>query len=346
MNISGLANYRMPAEFDEHACCWMAWPRQDDNIPGLLEAQQRIYADVANAITAFEPVNLLVDPAGLSSARALCNPGVTLHPFPIDDAWLRDNGPTFVIGDDGRLGGIAWRFNGWGNKFDCARDARVARFIIEETGAECFESSLVLEGGSITIDGQGTLMATEQCLLNPNRSALEKADIEWLLSHHLGIKKFIWLKQGLCEDTITDGHVDLVAAFVGPARIMALVTHDETDVNHAVLMENLAVLKQSTDAVGRSLEIIEVEQARALELGDLGKGLDVARNACRSYLNFYFANNAVILPGLDGGEYDHLAKSVFAKAFPDRKIVQIHAPHLYLRGGNIHCITQQQPQTS
>lgn len=337
-------NFYMPAEFMEHECCWMAWPCQDDNIPGLLKAQQRIYADVANAIAAHEPVNLLVDPSGMKSAKAYCGTGVNLLPFRMDDAWLRDNGPTFVINDDGRLGGIAWRFTGWGNKFDCAQDAKAAKFIIEKAGAEFFESFLVLEGGSITVDGEGTLITTEQCLLNPNRSGLGKPEIESILSDYLGVKKIIWLKRGLAEDSITDGHVDLVASFVGPGRVMALVTLDVDDVNFAILRENLSLLKQSTDAAGRQLEIIAVEQAAAVNLGRRENGLEPADGLCRSYINFYLANNAVIIPGLDGGIFDRKARRVFKQTFPDREVVQVYAPHLYLRGGNIHCITQQQPK--
>ncbi len=338
-------NYYMPAEFAEHECCWMAWPCQDDHVPGLLEVQHRIYADVANAIAAYEPVNMLVDPTGIAFAKARCGPGVNLIPFPLDDAWLRDNGPTFVIDDDGRIGGIAWQFNGWGNKFDCEKDAKAAGFIIAKAGAEYFESSLVLEGGSITVDGEGTLIATEHCLLNSNRSGLGKPEIESILLDYRGAKKIIWLKRGLSEDTITDGHVDLVASFVGPARVMALVTHDEDDANFAILRENLSLLKQSTDAAGRRLKIVEVEQADAANLSLLGKGLKPTDELCRSYINFYFANNAVIIPGLDGGIFDRKARNVFEQTFPDREIVQIYAPHLYMRGGNIHCITQQQPKT-
>ena len=339
------SNYSMPAEFAEHECCWMAWPCQDDQVPGLLEVQHRIYADVANAIAAYEPVNMLVDPTGIAFAKAHCGPGVNLIPFPLDDAWLRDNGPTFVIADDGRLGGVAWQFNGWGQKFACAKDARAAGFIIEAAGAECFESPLVLEGGAITVDGEGTLIATEQCLLNANRSGLGKYETESVLSDYLGAQKIIWLKRGLSEDAITDGHVDLVASFVGPGRVMVLVTHDEDDVNFALLRENLSLLKQSTDAAGRRLKIVEVEQADAADLSLLGKGLKPAGELCRSYINFYFANKAVIIPGLDGGAFDRKARKVFEQTFPDREIVQIYAPHLYMRGGNIHCITQQQPKT-
>ena len=337
-------NYYMPAEFQEHECSWMSWPCEDDGIPDSLEAQHRIYADVANAIVNYEPVNMLVDPGTIEIARAHCDPRIDLIPCPLDDAWLRDNGPIFVVSEEGRLGGVAWQFTGWGGKAKFEKDAKVAPFVLKHAGARLFRSSLVLEGGSITVDGEGTLIATEQCLLNPNRSGCQKEEIEMILADYLGIKKIIWLKKGLVGDEYTDGHVDLLVSFARPGCVMASITHNSDDPDYDILQDNLANLKNSTDAAGRKLDVIEVELAPGAIWRQPRNDVYTTNRLCGSYINFYFANGAVIIPGLDDDKFDKNARAVFERTFPDRDVVQVPTLFLYVRGGNIHCITQQQPK--
>ncbi|MBX6320920.1 MAG: agmatine deiminase family protein [Rhodospirillaceae bacterium] len=326
--------FAMPAEWEPQARCWMAWPCRGQTWGDQLGAARQAYAEVAQAIGGFEPVTMVARPKQIAEVSLVT--GVSALPLPIDDSWLRDNGPTFVRNAAGEVAGVHWRWNAWGGKYaEHERDAEVAQAILDHLKMRRYAASFVLEGGAIHSDGQGTVLTTESVLLNPNRNpGMTKADMEEQLGLFLGARKVIWLGQGLKDDD-TDGHVDNLACFVRPGVVMALTTSDTTDDNYAALADNLARLRAATDAAGRSLEIIEVEQPRP-RLGRDGRRMTM------SYINFFIANDAVIVPAFEDPQ-DRRAFEACAKAFPDRQVVQVPASDIVYGGGGIHCITQQQP---
>lgn len=330
----------MPAEWEKHQRTFLEWPVRDSLIrPENYEEVCEGYAQVARAVSAFEPVTVIVNPDTEQEARKLCGPAVELLKIPHDDAWARDNGPTFVRDGTGALRGISWRFNAWGEKykpFDL--DDAAAGRILEHYGIPCMEVPMVLEGGSIHVDGEGTLLTTEQCLLNPNRNpGLTRAQIEDRLKQSLNVSRILWLKNGLFGDE-TDGHVDNVACFVRPGVILMQVCHDPKDPNYEITQKNREVLEQETDAQGRKLTVVEIPQPPARYYrGD---------RLTLSYLNFYFVNGGIILPvfGGDAAQTDRAASDTLKELFPDRKIVGVDGMPLIKEGGNVHCITQQMPE--
>jgi agmatine deiminase len=327
----------MPAEWASHDACWMAWPCRDSLWGDGLEAARTAYAEVAQAIAGFEPVTMLVPAEDLEGAAARCGAGVRCQALPLDDSWMRDSGPTFVVDGKGGLAGVDWRFNAWGEKFlPFDQDALVAERLLAQLSVRRFAAPLVLEGGSIHVDGEGTLLTSEECLLNPNRNPdLDRAAIEALLCDYLGVEAFVWLGQGLDKDD-TDGHVDNIACFVRPGVVMAVTCDDPADPNHAILADNLSRLAKARDAKGRALEVIELPLPRE------ARYLDGQRLAL-SYVNYYIANGGIVMPSF-GDANDGLALEIVSKAFPDRKVVQVPAGAILAGGGGIHCITQQQPR--
>ena len=327
---------RMPAEWEPHSRCWMMWPCREALYGDHLEAARDAYAEVAKAIARFEPVTMVASSDELVEASLKCGPGVSTLSLEHDDSWMRDAGPTFVRDGTGRIAGVDWRWNAWGNKYeDYAADALVAANVLAHLDMKRFEAPLVMEGGAFHVDGEGTLITTEQCLLNPNRNPdLSKSEIEKLLGDYLGVERIIWLGRGL-EDDDTDGHVDEIACFVRPGVVMALTSSDPTDANYAALSENVARLKAASDAKGRAFEIIEIEQPRR-------RMLDNGWRMSLSYTNFYIANGGIVMPAFEDPQ-DTKAFEVMTKAFSDRQVVQIPALDIVRGGGGIHCITQQQP---
>lgn len=329
------AGYAMPPEWAPHSRCWMAWPYRHDLWDDLPQAQ-RAYAAVARAIARFEPVTMLAAPQAAASARDLCGPGIEVRPWAIDDSWTRDSGPTFLKHrQSGALAGTAWHFNAWGGKhhpYD--QDDALAAGILADLGLPCFQSPLFLEGGAFHVDGEGTLITTESCLLNPNRNpGLSKSEAEAELQRALGIEKAIWLP-GDPDEHETDGHVDGIACFVRPGLALVESHPDPGDPLAAVLAENRRALELARDAKGRTIEIMPLQTAVAAESsGEI---------FCDAYINFYLANGAVILPGY-GIASDAPARDVLAQAFPNREIVQVEVNGIAPGGGGIHCITQQQP---
>jgi agmatine deiminase len=329
--------FHMPAEWAPHARCWMGWPCRADLWGEGLKAARDAYAAVASAIAAFEPVTMLANAAELDAARDRCGESVACQAMPLDDSWLRDSGPTFVIDGRGGLAGVDWWFNAWGEKFlPYDQDALIAERLLGQLGVKRFAAPLVLEGGSIHVDGEGTLLTSEECLLNPNRNpGLDRAGIEALLRGYLGVESFVWLGQGLDKDD-TDGHVDNIACFVRPGVVMAVTCDDPADPNHAILADNLARLKKARDARGRALEVIELPLPRE------PRYLSSQRLAL-SYVNYYIANGGIVMPSF-GDAHDEPARDIVARAFPDRRVVQVPAGDVLVGGGGIHCITQQQPR--
>ena len=332
------AGFAMPAECAPHERTLMAWPvRVDLWGDGLAEAR-RDYATIANAIAAFEPVLMVAPPGETSEARSACGDGVEIVELPIDDSWIRDSGPIFVTSSDGsRRAGVDFRFNGWGEKFTpFDRDDALPAALLAHLGTDRFEAPLVLEGGAITVDGEGTLVTTEQCLLNPNRNpTLGRGEIEALLRDYLGAEKVIWLPHGLLEDHDTDGHVDNVAAFVSPGRVL-LQTAPPGSPNHERLAENAELLRSSTDARGRPVEVVELEALPTTQVrGELGNV---------PYTNLYAANGAVFVP-VAGDDPDRDAEVVkmLASLYAPREVVTVPGRMLAEGGGGVHCITQQVP---
>ena len=327
----------MPAEWESHSRCWMAWPCREEAWGEHMDAARTAYADVARAIADFEPVTMVCNPADVAEASLTLGNGTPIDvvSMEIDDSWLRDSGPTFLLDRSGHLAGAHWRFNAWGQKYQpYSRDAVVAKRILKHVGARRFRAPFVLEGGAVHVDGEGTVLTTEQCLLNPNRNPdTTKAEVEQNLRDWLGVSNVIWLPEGL-EDDETDGHVDEIACFVRPGVVLALSTDDKSDGNFDVLQTNLDILRSAKDAKGRPLQVITVPQPARQE--HRGKRLSL------SYVNFYIANGGVVMPAFDVAE-DERAFRIVRDAFPNRRVVQVHARDIFLGGGGIHCITQQQP---
>ncbi|QEU90594.1 agmatine deiminase family protein [Streptomyces kanamyceticus] len=328
--------YRMPAEWSEHEGCLMAWPTRVDLWDGVLDQVQGEYAQVARAIAEFEPVTMVAPPGYGDAARARCGDGVDVLELPLDDSWFRDSAPLFVLDGDGHRAGVDFRFNAWGRKhhpYDS--DDRISALLLDHLGVERLPSDMILEGGAITVDGEGTLITTEQCLLHPNRNPdLSRAEIEAELKSLLGVEKVIWLPYGGLLDTETDGHVDGVCAFAAPGKVVVSLPADPAHADHARMRANRAVLAASTDAKGRPLEIVDVPQTVFTEV--TGGEVEV------SYLNYYVANGGVVVP-VAGLPADEDALAVIAAAYPGRKVVGVRAAAVAYGGGGVHCITQQIP---
>ncbi len=334
--------FYMPGEWHLHRRCWMSWPSNGPGYSGRFEHAKQAAARVATAIARFEPVIMLANREDVASAQALCGPSVEVQTAPIDDGWFRDNGPSFVIDGQGQMIGVNWDFNGWGRKpgVPYERDRALTRLILDREGIPRVDAPLILEGGSFHVDGEGTLMTTEQCLLNPNRNPhLSKQQIEEHLKNYLGVNTVIWLQQGVVDD-FTDGHVDLLAAFVEPGVVLALGCDDPQDTNYTAIQTNLEIMRSARDAKGRCLEVIVIPQPPVAynEMNGTRLGL--------SHLNFYLANGGVILPEFGLRESDALALGIFRDVFKDMEIVQVPSRDLLYAGGNIHCITQQEPVTA
>lgn len=326
----------LPAEWAPHARTWMAWPTREHLWGERLEEARDAYAEVAKAIARFEPVTMIANPTAVAEVSIKCGSGVAALPMEHDDSWLRDSGPTFLVDGKGGLAGVDWTFNAWGERFQpYDKDARVAAGILAHVDARRYASELVTEGGALNGDGEGTLLAVRGALVNDNRNpARSEREIEEMLCACTGVRKVLWLPGGLVDDD-TDGHVDNVACFIGPGRVLALSTDDIDDDNYEPLQANLEVLRSASDALGRPLEVVEVRQPKP-HFGDDGRRLAL------SYVNFHFANGGIVLPSFDDSADDR-AFDLFAQLFPDRKIVQVPAIDILHGGGGIHCITQPQP---
>ncbi|ANS76702.1 agmatine deiminase [Paenibacillus yonginensis] len=334
------ANYAMPAEWAEHERTLISWPVQDSMVyPDQYEEVSQGYKELIRAIAEFEPVGVIVNPEEVARVRAMfTEENIEILPVEHSDAWLRDNGPTFLLNPAGQRAGINWNFNAWGEKykpFDL--DNQVAGQLLSRFGITQFDAPITMEGGSFHVDGEGTLITTEECLLNDNRNPhLSREEIEQTLKDYLNVDSIIWLKRGLSGDE-TDGHVDNVACFAAPGKVILQVCDDPTDENYEITRENLAILEAAVDAKGRKIEVIPVQQPPAVHYEDSRLTL--------SYLNFYFVNGGIILPVFGGTaeETDRLAKEVLERTFPDRRVRTINGMAVIREGGNVHCTTQQMP---
>ncbi|MEV7420558.1 agmatine deiminase family protein [Streptomyces sp. NPDC089919] len=331
-----MADFRMPAEWSAHQGALMAWPTREDLWGSALAQVKDEYAEVARAIAAFEPVTMVAPPGHGEAARDHCGPEVTVIELPLDDSWFRDSAPIFVLDGEGRRAGVDFRFNAWGGKhhpYDA--DDRISALLLDHLGIERIPSAMILEGGAVTVDGEGTLITTEQCLLHPNRNpGMSRDQIEAELKARLGVTKVIWLPYGGLLDTETDGHVDGVAAFAAPGKVVVSLPDDPDHPDHARMRANRAVLEAVTDARGRRLEIIDLPQTGYADVA--GTRVEV------SYLNYYVANGGVVVP-VPGEPQDDDALAVIGTAYPGRKVVGVRAAAIAYGGGGVHCITQQIP---
>ena len=336
------ANFYMPAEWYQHECCWMQWPTEFFPINATsswshfdLDKGRLAWANVANAISRFEKIKMIVHPNDYKSALNLLDNNIEILQTPIDDAWCRDTGAIFLLNEKNQLGGVDSDFNCWGYKENFEQDDKVAKFMINEANATYFKNDMVLEGGSIHVNGQGTLITTEQCLLHENRNPhLSKDDIENNLKNFFGVTKIIWLKHGTDEGT--NGHIDNVACFSDEGTILAMTCSDKQDTYYDLLSENLEILKTSVDQDNKPLNIVELEMSK--------KRLIPNDDEPSSYINFYIANDAIIFPIFGDDAADQNAMKIIKSQFPNRQIVCLDGRDILMGGGNIHCITQQQPK--
>jgi agmatine deiminase len=348
----------MPAEFERHSGCWMLWPERTDNWRDGAKPAQAAFAAVAEAVAHGEPVTVGVSAAQFQNARARLAPGIRVVELSSNDAWMRDCGPTFVVDARGRRRGIDWTFNAWGGLagglyFPWDRDDEVAQKVLELEGADRYRTSFVLEGGAIHVDGQGTCLTTEECLLNPNRNgSVERADVEAVLQRYLGVDTVIWLAKGVHLDE-TGGHVDELACFTSPGHVALTWTDDREDPQHAISQDAYRRLRAARDARGRRLAIHKIHQPGPLYMTaaeaagvDVRAGTRPRRAGDRlpaSYINFYIANNCVVMPLYDPRR-DPAAARALRRLFPTRKVIGVATREILLGGGNIHCITQQVPR--
>jgi len=349
--------FRAPGEFEPHCGCWMAWPERPDNWRLGAKAAQQSFAAVAEAVNASDPVTMAASDSQFETCRSMLSPSIRVVEISTDDAWMRDTGPTFVLDGDGTRRGIDWQFNAWGGLLgglylSWERDERVARKVLEIEGADRYRAPIVLEGGSIHVDGQGTVMATEECLLNPNRNPqLSREQIERVLFDHLGAEKMIWFGRGVCEDE-TDGHIDNLACFARPGVVLLTWTEDESDPQHAISRDARRRLEGTTDAAGRAIEVICLpspgpititeEEAAGVDAVEGSRPRRSGDRLAASYVNFYPGTTRVVFPLLDS-RFDGEAAELLERCFPGREVVGVPAREILLGGGNIHCITQQVP---
>jgi agmatine deiminase len=324
------APLRMPAEWASHERTIVCWPARESMWQERFAAAKGEHAAVANAIAAFEPVTLAVDPSQEAEARAAVRGDVDVIAIPLDDSWARDSGPIFVTGD-GRRAGVHFSFNAWGEKFrPYDHDAAFGARVLDHLGVQRVDASdLILEGGSIAVDGEGTLITTEQCLLHPSRNPrLSREQIEARLRETLGVERVVWLGLGLVEDDDTDGHVDNICAWIEPGRVLLQTVADEADPNYENCRENV---RRLADA---GIEVVELDVLPRVDAD--GPPTVVP------YVNYYVANGALIVP-VTGAETDADALALLQRLYPGREAVPVSGTTLALGGGGVHCITQQVP---
>ncbi|HEV3023673.1 MAG TPA: agmatine deiminase family protein [Pirellulales bacterium] len=331
--------YRMPAEWERHAATWLSWPHNRDSWPGQFEPIPGVWAELVRLLCEVEAVHILAGgQAVMEEARRLVGhlPNVTLHDIPTNDAWMRDHGPTFLASSSGAPPALVhWGYNAWGGKYPpFDQDQQVPRLVADVLGFRRFEPGIILEGGAIDVNGAGSVLTTEQCLLNPNRNAgLGRDEVARYLADYCAARHVIWLGGGIVGDD-TDGHIDELARFVSQRTVLAAVEDDPADPNHEPLRDNLARLRVARDEQGRPLEIVTLPMPRPLYFGE--------HRLPASYMNFYIANRLVVVPQF-GDAADALALDTLAELFPGRRVRGLRAVELVWGLGAFHCITQQQP---
>lgn len=338
--------WRMPSETAPHERTWMAFPRVGPTLGDSEAEREEAYTTwtaVAHAIAEFEPVTMVVDPSELERAARMLSAEVEIVAAPLDEFWMRDFGPTFVVDDErpGVLGAVDWIFNGWGAPAwaEWTKSAEIARFIAHRLGAEPVSSMLVNEGGGFHVDGEGTVLVTETVQLDPNRNPYaDKARVEAELARTIGATHVVWLPRGLTrdyDDFGTRGHVDIVATIPSPGRILLHTQRDPGHPDHAVTRDLLALLGGTTDAGGRSWDIVELPAPETIR--------DEEGFVDWSYVNHLVVNDGVVACGFGEPKADARAREILERVYPGRKVVTVDSRPIFARGGGVHCITQQQP---
>ncbi|WGW12301.1 agmatine deiminase family protein [Saxibacter everestensis] len=340
-------NWHMPSETDPHERTWMAFPCEGPALGSDAASRELTYASwaaVAHATAEFEPVSMLVDPTEIDRARRMLDSEIELFETPIDECWMRDHGPTFVVDDHrpGTLGAVDWVFNGWGahSWAQWEKSGKNARFIAEVTGAELVSSMMVNEGGGIHVDGEGTVLLTETVQLDPRRNPYaDRERIEAEIARTLGATKAIWVPRGLTrdyEDYGTNGHVDIVATITAPGKLLLHSQRNPEHPDHQVSRDLHTLFSNATDAAGRHFEITELPAPDTLR--------DSEGFVDYSYINHLVVNDGIIACGFGEKESDARAREILEAAYPGRRAVTIDARAIFDDGGGIHCITQQQPK--
>ena len=352
--------FYMPSELAEHSATWILWPERPDNWRLGAKPAQAAFLQVILTIAKYEPVMVGVSPAQYPHVLGLNLPNVHVIEMVDNDSWVRDTGPTFVVNGQGELRGVDWKFNGYGGLvngiyFPWEHDDKLGSKIC---GVECVDryraDDLIFEGGAVHTDGEGTLLVTEECLLDPGRNPdLKKEEIEQKLLNYLGAEKVLWIPEGIYKDEDTNGHVDNICQFVAPGKVVLAWEDNEQDPQHARSKKALDYLESVTDARGRKLEIIKIHVPNPITITEEeSAGIDAVEGTLprnpgdrlpASYINYYNCNGAVILPVFDD-PHDQAAINILQDCFPDKKIEPIYAREILLGGGNIHCITQQVPK--
>ena len=334
--------YRMPAEWSKHEAVWLAWPHDPMTFMSGVEKVEETYVQIVKLLHKDEYINLFVKDGamkeritGLFVRREIDLKRIRFFEFDYADVWFRDYGPIFVCNRNHELAMVHWIFNSWGEKYEeLLKDKQIPHVINREMRLNCFEPGIVLEGGSIDVNGKGTLLTTKQCLLNRNRNPhLDKEKIAKFLIDYLGVDHIIWLRNGISGDD-TDGHIDDIARFVNSTTIVCACEEDQDDENSEALKKNYEILCQSTDQNGKKLNIVKLPMP--------GKICDKHKRLPASYTNFYIGNKTVLVPTFEH-ESDKVALSILQKLFPERNVVGVNCVDLICGFGAIHCITQQQP---
>jgi len=354
--------FHMPGEFERQEAVWLVWPEALDWRMGG-EPAQKVVAELAAAIAGDIPVRLAVTAAQSARARSMVTGSVEVVEIIAGTGWIRDDGPTFLIDDDGTRRGVDWDFNNWGYAGQSRFSKNFASYLMNDSneaaqrlldyeGADCYRAPLVLEGGSIHTDGRGTIITTEECLLNPDRNPhLGKEEIEEYLKSYLGAGKVIWLPEGVYKD-VTSGHVDNMCCFVRPAEVLLTWTDDPNDAQYERSHRALEILEASTDASGSRFTIHKLHQPGPLYMTEqeiasfpewITEELEWSKGRLAgSYVNYILTNHRVIFPLLDP-EYDRRASETLARAFPKHEIIGLESREILLHGGDLHCISQQVP---
>jgi len=352
--------FRMPGEFEKHAGTYIIWPERPDNWRLGGKPAQKVFTEVASVIGKYEPITVIASASQYSNAREMLPEYVRVVEMSNDDSWVRDCGATFLINDAGELRAVDWSFNAWGGLVDGLyfpwdQDDKIAQKMCELESADRYRlDDFVLEGGSIHVDGEGTLMVTEECLLSEGRNPhMTKEEIEKKLCDYLNCEKVLWIPRGIYNDE-TNGHVDNMCNFVRPGVVVLAWTEDVNDPQYERSVEAYEYLSSQTDAKGRKLEIhklltpspilITKEESEGVDAVDGTLPREEGDRMAASYVNYYTGNGFVALP-VFGDPMDENAIKVLGELYPDRKIETIYAREILLGGGNIHCITQQVPAT-
>ncbi len=351
--------FRMPAEFEPHEGCIMIFPERSDSWQYGAYAARKAFVQIAEAIAKSEKLTVCASEAQYDNARAMLPNHIRVVEMASNDSWARDYAPTFVKNDAGEVRGIDWGFNAWGGLYDGLyfpwdKDNRMARKLCDLLEKDVYDKrDFILEGGSIHVDGEGTCMVTENCLLSKGRNPeLSREQIEDTLKEYLNVSTVLWLPCGIYHDE-TNEHVDNICAFVAPGEVVLAWTEDENDIQYAMSKACLDYLEKAVDAKGRHIKVHKLPLPKPVTITkEECDGLDACwdeptrspgERLAASYVNFYISNKNIVMPGF-GDPADKKAKKILQDLFPDREVVQIYARDILIGGGNIHCITQQIPR--